>query len=137
MLQSIQELAIGIHGEPQQPNKKRGKMANITGMDTLCIPMTKIDEDKNFVWYQFKVSVYTDKYAIDKQGRKVENIEHKYGVFKFKKTGLLKDSTIEFIEDKTDQALINNERLIYCCLAVMIRCKRNGVYPENEMWASG
>jgi hypothetical protein len=112
-------------------------MANITGMDTLCIPMTKINEDNDFVWYKFKVSVYVNNNTINKQGTEVEDVEHRYGVFKFKKTGLLKDSTFEIIENQTDPVLMNSERLIYCCFSVMMRCKRNGVYPENEMWASG
>ncbi len=116
----------------------------ITKVHTLCIPMTKIKEDENFVWYRLEISIETEipeDYTIDKRGRKWPKWNPRHAMFKFNKKEEHKEKAIEFIKEKTEPYFLENEqlrqRLWGICLVKMLECKKNNNYPETLLWASG
>jgi hypothetical protein len=109
-------------------------------LDIMYIPMTKQEEDSNYVWYKFSVKIYTQKYELDQKGEQAESSEWPHGVIKFKKNGSLADTVYEIIKEETSPDLFQNvsfEHIIWGCLYKLVWCKRNGTYPESMTYQCG
>jgi hypothetical protein len=105
-------------------------------LDIMYIPMTKQEENSDYVWYKFGVKIY----ELDHKVLSVELNEWHYGIIKFKKAGSLSSPMYEIIKEKTSPDLLKNksfEHIIWGCLYELVKCKRNNMYPESMAYQCG
>jgi hypothetical protein len=110
------------------------------GIDIQIIDLEKQKENIDYIWYRFKVSDLTDEYAVSSTGRKKSIIKYRYGIIKFQKTGTLEKTTYEILTEETDKKLLLDpafEHIVWGCLYMLVRCKRNNVYPESMAYQCG
>ena len=108
--------------------------------------MTKEKETDDYVWYKIEVRAKTDKFEIDKRGRKIAICKNLYGTFRFKKESYnytnQNDFKIEnhivFIDQETDSVLLTQKNdILIRCLVVMGKHLKEGSFPEKTMLATG
>ncbi|HXH55654.1 MAG TPA: hypothetical protein VNK03_07945 [Gammaproteobacteria bacterium] len=92
--------------------------------------MTREYEDLHKVVYKIEMDVPFEKY-LSRSGKTRFRLRKKIGYFTFDK---LTEDVVKILE-RSDPYFINNAEVLSRCTIKMYHCRKEGIFPENVVWA--